>query len=143
MKLAAVVFGMLAMAPVAAIAQTSGHEHTPGTTGPSAGAPTPMPMQGMMPMHGMMEPMQQMMRQMADGLKSGTMTPEQQKVMGQTLERMTAMMDQMHRMAAERQAMHERMSQMMQQMGDMQKRMGEMMGHAPSAAPRPPMGPSR
>jgi hypothetical protein len=140
MKLAAVVFGMLAMAPVAAIAQTSGHEHTPGTTGPSAGASTPMPMQGMMPMHGMME---QMMRQMADGLKSGTMTPEQQKVMGQTLERMTAMMDQMHRMAAERQAMHERMSQMMQQMGDMQKRMGEMMGHAPSAAPRPPMGPSR
>jgi hypothetical protein len=141
MKLAVIVIGMLALAPVAAIAQTSGPEHTPGTTGPSAGAPAPMP--GMMPAHGMMEQMQHVMRQMADGLKSGTMTPEQQKAMGQTLERMTAMMDQMHRMAAERQSMHERMSQMMQQMGDMQKRMGEMMGHAPSAAPRPPMAPSR
>jgi hypothetical protein len=140
MKLAAAVIGMLALAPVAAIAQTS---HTPGATTPSAGAPSPMPMQGMMPMHGMMEQMQHMMRQMADGLKSGTMTPEQQKAMGQTLERMTAMMDQMHRMAAERQSMHERMSQMMQQMGDMQKHMGAMMGHAPSAAPRPPMAPSR
>ena len=136
-KLAVIVVGMLALAPVAAIAQTSGHEHTPGATAPQAGVTSPMPM------HGMMEQMQQMMRQMADGLKSGTMTPEQQKAMGQTLERMTAMMDQMHGMAAERQAMHERMSKMMQQMGDMQKRMGEMMGHAPSAAPRPLMAPSR
>jgi hypothetical protein len=144
MKVAVIAFGMLAIAPVAAMAQTSGHEHAPGATSPRDAAPAALPMQGMMEqMQPMMERMQQTMRQMADGLKAGTMTPDQQKAMGQTLERMTGMMDQMHTMAHERQAMQERMSQMMQQMRQMRQRMDETTGRAPSAAPRDPAPPAR
>lgn len=129
-----IAFGMLAIAPVAAVAQTPGHGATPDATSPHDTAPAAMPMPAMM---------EQMMRQMAGGLKSGAMTPEQQMAMGQTLERMTAMMDQMHAMMREHGAMQGRMSQMMQQMRQMQQRMDETTGRAPSAAPRDPATPAR
>ena len=87
-----------------------------------------MGMGNMMQMRGMMQQMQGMMQNMADLLKSGTMSPDQMKRMGELLEQMTAHMGQAHDMmgggmgAGERgpRAMHEQMARMQQHMADMQ-----------------------
>jgi hypothetical protein len=76
-------------------------------------------------------------------LKSGTMTPDQMKRMGELMEQMTAHMGQAYDMMGgmgpgERgpRAMHEQMARMQQHMADMQQHMAEMMaGGPPSAAP--------
>jgi hypothetical protein len=129
----------------------------PGMRGDTGATRGGMGMGGMMQMQGMMQQMQGMMQHMADMLKSGTVSPEQMKRMGELMEQMRQMkrmgdlmeqmssqMGQAHDMMSgmgaggrEPRAMHEQMSRMQQHMADMQKHMAEMMGGTPSASPHP------
>lgn len=123
-SVAAVIVGVVLLMPLAGIAQMD--------PGKGMGSGGPMMMQGMM--------MQGMMKEMAEMMKGGAMTPEQQKRMGEMLDEMGDMMGGMHgRMhgMGTRSEMMGQMSTMMQHMAAMQKRMSEMMGSGSSKPAEP------
>jgi hypothetical protein len=91
-----------------------------------------------MQMGGMMQQMGGMMQDMADYLRSGQITPEQAKLMGQHMEHMSDMMNTMSGMMGgqmERNEAMQHMSDISEQMADMHKQMMQMPSASQPLAP--------